>query len=194
MLKIAITGNIGTGKSTVCKVFESLGIEVYYADPEARKFYRDKNVIASVRDIFGNSIFDAEDNLRPSELAMLVFNDPVKLGQLNSIIHPLVLEDFLQWTDQRDDAKYILYESALLFESGFHKHFDKSIVVTAPITLARSRVVSNGMISAQDFEARNATQMPQEEKAKMADIIIKNDEKSPLIPRVMTLHRSFSLQ
>ncbi len=193
MLKIAITGNIGTGKSTVCKIFESLGIEVYYADPEARKFYRDKDVINSVRQLFGSSIFDAEDNLKPSELAAVVFKDPVKLGQLNSIIHPLVLEDFLQWTDQRTDAKYILYESALLFESGFFKHFDKSIVVTAPRALARSRVVSKGLITAQDFEARNARQMPQEEKANMADIIIENDEKSPLIPRIMTLHNSFCL-
>jgi len=192
MLKVAITGNIGTGKTTVCKVFESLGIDVYYADPEARKFYRDKQVIKSVRQLFGNSIFDEQGLLIPSELASLVFNDPIKLRQLNAIIHPLVLEDFLQWADQRKDAKYILYESALLFESGFYRHFDRSIVVTAPLAQAKMRVIMRDDISEHDFESRRSKQMPQEEKIKLADIVLENDEKSPLIPRVIALHQELS--
>lgn len=192
MLRIAITGNIGTGKSTVCKVFESLGINVYYADTEARKFYLEKNVISAVKQLFGEEIFDENDILNASLLAGLVFGNPDKLKQLNAIIHPLVLDDFLQWADQQLETKYILYESALLFESGFHKHFDKSILVTAPTSLAKSRVLSRDGLSEEEFDARKSRQTPQDELIKRADIILENDEKSPLIPRVLAIHQGLN--
>lgn len=191
MLRIAITGNIGTGKSTVCRVFESLGIKVYYADAEARKFYREKYVIKAVKQLFGKEVFDEDDILNASLLAGQVFGNPDKLQQLNAIIHPLVLDDFLQWADQQSDSKYILYESALLYESSFHKHFDKSILVTAPTSLAKSRVLSRDGLSEEEFDARKSRQIPQDELIKRADIILENDEESPLIPRVLAIHQGF---
>ena len=108
MLKVAITGNIGSGKSTVCKIFESLGIRVYYADPEARKFYQLDTVKEAVKQLFGDDVFDQDNLLIPSKLAELAFNDDTKLKQLNAIIHPLVLDDVLRWSDAAENEAYIL--------------------------------------------------------------------------------------
>lgn len=191
MIKVGITGNIGTGKSTVCRIFESLGVPVYYADKEAKKFYLYPEVIRSVKQLFGNSVFDHEDMLIRSALALIVFNDPVKLKQLNAIIHPLVLEDVFLWADKHAEQKYILYESALLFESGFVKHFDKSILVTAPAGLSMQRVLERDHITKAEFLARAKNQMDQSEKEKLADLIIPNDEREGLIPRVIVVHQAF---
>lgn len=191
MIKVGITGNIGTGKSTVCRIFESLGVPVYYADKEAKKFYLYPEVIRSVKQLFGHSVFDHENKLLSSELALIVFNDPVKLKQLNAIIHPLVLEDVFLWADKHSGQKYILYESALLFESGFVKHFDKSILVTAPAGLSMQRVLERDHITKAEFLARAKNQMDQSEKEKLADLVISNDEREALIPRVIEMHRAF---
>ncbi len=188
MHKVAITGNIGSGKTTVCRVFESLGIEVYYADKEAKKFYREPEVINAVKQLFGGEIFDEQNRLLSNKLAGIVFNNPHKLKQLNAIIHPLVLDDFISWSEKPKGGDYILYESALLFESGFNKHFDKSIFVSAPYVLARERVMHRDHISEAEFDARAANQLPEKEKIINADFVIYNDEKSPLIPRVIDLH------
>ena len=189
MFRIAVTGNIGTGKTTVCKVFESLGIHVYYADMEAKKFYRQESVIQAVKKLFGDDVFTAEGNLDAENLASIVFGDEQKIKQLNAIIHPLVLEDYLQWAKAHKNEAYTIYESALLFESGFIKHFHSSILVTAPPDLARHRVFSRSGVSKADFDRRLAMQMPQDQKSELASYIIVNDESSPLIPRIMEIHK-----
>ena len=191
MLRIAVTGNIGSGKTTICKVFESLGIHIYYADPEARKFYSRPDVIESVKLLFGEDVFDEGGELIRSKLAERAFKDDTKLKQLNGIIHPLVLDDFLKWAEKHENEAYILYESALLFESGFYKHFDKSILITTPTETAMQRVMDRDGLSEEEFMARLARQMPQEEKIKLADHVLENDEKSMLIPKVIALHEQF---
>jgi len=188
MLKIAITGNIGSGKSTVCRIFESLGTRVYYADPEARKFYQRDTVKEAVKNRFGDNVFDQDNLLIPSKLAELAFNDDKKLKQLNAIIHPLVLDDFLAWADEPKNESYILYESALLFESGFYRHFDHSILVTAPVKIAMKRVMNRDGMLKEEFMKRLERQMPDEEKIPLADHVIHNDESLPLIPKVIALH------
>jgi dephospho-CoA kinase len=188
MLKVAITGNIGTGKTTVCKVFESLGIPVFYADAAAKRRYHDPAVIQVVKQLFGEDIFDEAGRLKNTELANIVFQDSIKLKQLNAIIHPLVLADFLKWAEQNNDRDYIIYESALLFESGFNEHFDKSILITAPAELATARVMLRDQVPAGDVEARRANQMPEDLKVKLADILIENNEKEALIPRIIKIH------
>lgn len=190
-MKVGITGNIGSGKTTVCRIFESLNIPIYYADSNAKKFYTSKEVILSVKQLFGEKVFDKDDKLRSQVLAEIVFNDPVKLKQLNNIIHPLVLKDFFTWAENHISERYILYESALLFESGFYHHFDQSILICAPKTLTLSRVIKRDGITESDFNARANKQMHQKEKEKLADQIIQNDESRPLIPQVMALHEIY---
>ncbi len=188
MLKAGITGNIGSGKTTVCKIFESLGIPVYYADPEARKFYRRPGVIKAVKAEFGSEVFDTNDELRSTVLAGIVFKDATRLARLNAIIHPLVLEDFHEWAGACAGEGYLLYESALLFESGFHKHFDLSILVHAPEKLACKRVMDRDGITRTEFYERFSRQMPVDKKIPQADFIIDNNEASPLIPRIIDIH------
>lgn len=189
MLKVGITGNIGSGKTTVCKVFETLGISVYYADKEAKKLYRIPRVIEAVKKAFGNDVFNKDDQLIPSNLAKIVFDDPSSLKTLNSIIHPLVLDDMLAWAERHKNERYILYESALLFESSFAKHFDKSILVTAPHELAQKRVMHRDHISKEEFMSRANNQMPASEKEVLSDYIINNNGEEALIPQVVRSHK-----
>ena len=192
MNKVAVTGNIGSGKSTVCKIFESLGIKVYYADSEAKKFYRDLDVISSVKEVFGKDIFDEHGIISHARLATIVFNNEKLLKKLNSIIHPLVLKDFQTWAGEKGSEDYIVYESALLFESGFNKYFDHSILVTAPPEIAMNRVMARDNTSRSDFEARLSRQMSESEKQALARHIIINDGTTAIIPQIMVLHKLFS--
>lgn len=191
MIKVAVTGNIGSGKTTVCRIFESLGVAVYYADKEAKKLYSNNEVIKKVRDLFGSEVFNKDEKLEHSKLAEVVFSDSELLKQLNQIIHPLVLEDFFAWVNTQGKAKYIVYESALLYESGFNEYFDRSILVSAPTHLAMSRVMKRENTSQQDFEKRSSHQLPEKEKQELADHTIRNDETIALIPQVIELHREF---
>jgi dephospho-CoA kinase len=187
MVQIGVTGNIGAGKSTVCRIFEALGGKVYYADREALRFYELPTVIREVKDLAGNKVFDKDDKLIRRALAKIVFADPVKLSKLNAIIHPLVFDDYFAWTRQQEEDSCLFYESALLFESGFYKHFDHSILVTAPVHLAMKRVMDRDNISRKEFLARERMQMPAGEKEELASHIICNDEQQALIPKVNAL-------
>lgn len=189
MLKVAITGNIGTGKTSVCKIFESLGIKVYYADKEAKLLYKRPEVIEQVIELFGKDVFDSGKNLITGRLAALVFNDQKKLKQLNNIIHPLVLEDYLSWTSKHGDKGYTLYESALLFESGFIDHFDKNILIISPYELTMKRVMERDGISKEEFTSRADKQIHESQKITRSDFIIHNDGSKALIPQVISIHK-----
>lgn len=191
MLKVAVTGNIGTGKTTVCKVFESLGISIYYADLEAKKLYGLPPVMDAVKGLFGDDVYTTEGKVDALRIADIVFKDAQKLDQLNALIHPMVLDDYLKWSAKHNNDVYTIYESALLFESGFFKHFDHSILVTAPVEMSMKRVLSRDGMSEADFRDRLARQMDEDKKSELADHIISNDEQSPLIPRIIDLHNIF---
>lgn len=192
MKRIAVTGNIGSGKSTVCRIFESLGIQVYYADREAKKFYNEAHVVKAVKALFGDDAYGPGNQLQSRILAQRAFQDQKKLRKLNNIIHPLVLEDYMAWASSRSDNKYTLYESALLFESGFYRHFHKSILVTAPVGLACARVIARDGITKAEFDDRLATQWDEQKKSEMADHLVINDLQNPLIPQVIALHNILS--
>ncbi|HSG67185.1 MAG TPA: dephospho-CoA kinase [Bacteroidales bacterium] len=191
MLKIAVTGNIGSGKTTVCKIFESLGISVYYADKEAKKFYVEENVANEVIRLFGEQVYDDHQQLRIAELSRFAFKDPDKLRKLNDIIHPLVLKDFQRWCERHEQEAYTAYESALLFESGFFKQFDRSILILSPVRIARQRVMKRDGSSAEEFEERRSRQMDEKQKIPLADHIIHNDGVQALIPQVMSVHEIY---
>src|ERR1035437_8761902 len=183
MLKIGITGGIGCGKTTVCKVFELLGIPVYYADDEAKKLLDfDENVKKNILQTFGISILNDTGIIDRKKLASFVFNDKEKLEKLNSIVHPAVNDHFVNWLKKYSSQKYILKEAAILFESGAYKLVDKVIAVIAPIELKINR---------EQVMQRMSNQMKDEEIIKRSQFFIHNDEQQLLIPQIISLHNQF---
>jgi dephospho-CoA kinase len=188
--RIGITGGIGSGKSTVCKLFETLGIPVYYADQRAKDIMLENEALrTALTNQFGPEIYPQSDLLDRKLLASLVFNDQSSLEKLNSIVHPAVFEDSANWEAANQDSPYTLREAALLFESGSYRLLDKVITVTAPVELCISRVMNRDGMTEEEVRARMARQMDPDEKANRADFLIHNDGKQALIPQVMALHQ-----
>ena len=188
MLKVGISGIMGSGKTTVCSIFKLLGVPVYHADREAKKFYYQEPVRISVREAFGNVVFDGNGHVDLKQLAEIVFYDKKKLSLLNSIIHPLVKNDFNEWQAGYASRHYVLYESALFFESGFYRDYDLSVVVIAPVDLCIKRIIERDQVSEKHVMARISAQWAPERKAELADFIIINDEQQLLIPQVLGIH------
>lgn len=188
MLKVGISGIMGSGKTTVCNIFKLLGVPVYHADREAKKFYEQDQVKVSVRKAFGNVVFDDEDRVDLKHLAEIVFYDKNKLSLLNSIIHPLVKNDFDEWQAGYASRHYVLYESALFYESGFYRDYDLSVVVIAPVDLCIKRIIARDNVSEKHVRARINAQWSPEKKAALADFVIVNDEQQLLIPQVLDIH------
>ncbi|HVA98970.1 MAG TPA: dephospho-CoA kinase [Bacteroidia bacterium] len=193
MLKIGITGGIGSGKSTVSKIFSQLGIPVFYSDKEARDLlYSDKSVITAIENIFGKNIFDSYGLIDRKKIAEIVFKDAKKLAQLNAIIHPAVAEKFEKWGAEKKDVPYILKEAAILFESGSHKGLDKIITVTAPPELRIQRVIKRDNISREMVEDRIQKQWTDEAKINLSDFVIVNDETKMILPQILEIHKQLT--
>lgn len=189
MNRIGLTGNIGAGKSTVAAIFAALGVPVYNADLAARKCIESESVKIKIAEIFGRQLFDTGFQLDRKALAAIVFNDKNKLSQLNNLIHPLVKEDFNAWCNEYSQEPFVLHEAAILFESGFDRLFDSNILVVAPEELCISRVVQRDGVSRAMVIERMRNQWPQEDKKKISDYVIANDEVSMLIPQVLAIHK-----
>ncbi len=189
MLNIGITGGIGSGKTTVCQIFELLGIPVYYADERAKALMTsDKILKASVKQIFGDQAYFKNGRLNRKHIAAIAFNDKKKLEQLNQVVHPAVFRDSEQWISQQK-APYTLKEAALLFESGSYKSLDKIITVTAPKELRIKRVIKRDKTTRAAVIARMNKQWPEEKKVEMADFVINNDGNSSLILQILQIHQ-----
>lgn len=190
MLKIGITGGIGSGKTTACKVFQLLGVPVYYADEEAKKLL-DENpeVKKSIVETFGNEVTDDKGRIDRKKLAALVFNNKEHLEKLNNIVHPAVAKHFEDWLKNNHTAKYILKEAAILFESGAYKITDKVITVVAPLELKIVRAMQRDNTDRLTIEQRIKNQLGDEEKIKRSQFIIQNDELQLLIPQVIAIHQ-----
>lgn len=192
MLKVGITGGIGTGKTTVCKLFEELAVPVYYADDRAKWLMNHQpDVRLALINIFGKEVYDNKGLLNRKYLSAIVFNNKSKLEQLNAIVHPAVFEDSNNWQKQQEQAgfSYTLKEAALLFETGTYKQLDKIIVVTAPETLRISRVMLRDKVSKEEVEKRIKSQLPQAEKEARADFLIQNIELEKLFPQIHQIHQ-----
>ncbi len=177
MLKVGITGGIGSGKSTVCRLFEKFGVPVYYADDRAKWLMNhEEDLKAKLKESFGAAVYKEDGLLDRAYLAGIVFKDNAKLEILNSIVHPAVFEDGQAWQAEQEalGAVYTLKEAALLFETGSYKNLDRIIVVTAPEETRIKRVMERDNTTAEEVRARINKQMPQEEKEKRADHIITN--------------------
>jgi dephospho-CoA kinase len=192
MLKIGITGNIGSGKTTVSKIFEVLGVPVFYADAAAKDvMVKDRALIGAIKDVFGANAYFNDGSLNRKHIAGIVFNDEKQLTILNSIVHPAVFRAFDHWAEQFTGAPYVLKEAAILFESDSYKMCDKTILVTAPLEMRVKRVVDREGLSEAEVISRDAKQFKQEDKMKLADYIIKNDNTELVIPQVLALHKRF---
>jgi dephospho-CoA kinase len=193
MLKIGITGGIGSGKTTVCKVFETLGIPVFYADVVAKQIMVvDPILISGVKEAFGPMSYLNDGSLNNKHIASIVFADPKELAKLNELVHPAVFRAFETWvTKVADDVPYILKEAALLFESGSYKMCDQSLLVIAPHQLKMDRVIARDSVTANQVTSRMDKQFSDEQKLKLADHILYNNESQSVVTQVIELHRRF---
>ncbi|HTM66696.1 MAG TPA: dephospho-CoA kinase [Flavipsychrobacter sp.] len=187
MLKVGITGGIGSGKSTVCQVFETLGIPVFYADGAGKYLLEnDSAIISSVKALFGDEVYTG-GVLDREKIAAIVFKDKTILGKLNNIIHPAVIRYSVQWMEKQR-APYVLKEAAIFFESGSYKEMDVMIGVYAPRKLRILRVMERDSASQEKILERMSYQMSEEEKMKRCNFVITNDDVQAVIPQVLKVH------
>ena len=193
MLKIGITGGIGSGKTTICKIFEVLGIHVFYADTVARQIMvEDAVLIEGVKNTFGTESYFDNGTLNNKHIAAIVFNNVSELEKLNALVHPAVFRAFDSWIEQiPQHIPYVLKEAALLFESGSYKMCDQNILVVAPEALKLKRVAERDGLTDDQIRARMDKQFTDGEKRLMTDHIIYNNEQTSLIAQVVELHRAF---
>jgi dephospho-CoA kinase len=187
MWRLGITGGIGSGKSTVCGVFETLGIPVYHADTESRQLYYLPELRNQIIDLFGASMYNG-DELNRKALAAHVFSDPNALQQLNAIVHPKVFAHYEQWCDLHSHFPYTVKEAAIMFESNSYTHLHAIAGVLAPLALRVDRVMKRDSISKEEVMKRINNQMPQERLASLCDYTITNDGVESLIKQVSKLH------
>lgn len=193
MLKVGVTGGIGSGKSTVCRIFAVLGVPVYDADSRAKWLQtHDEHLRGQIVEHFGVSAYLPDGMLNRTYMAAQVFNNPEKLQLLNSLVHPRVAQDSAQWLEQQQAAgkPYAIKEAALMIESGSYRQLDVLILVTAPDEVRIARVLKRDPHrSREEVAAIIGKQMPESEKMKYADYVVVNDGSQMLIPQVIGLHR-----
>lgn len=194
MLKIGVTGNIGAGKSQVCRIFELLAIPVYYADPRAKALMvQDPGLVDSIKELLGQKAYIPSGELDRIFVSSIVFKDRAKLEAFNELVHPTVGHDFERWANEQQSA-YCIKEAALLFESGSYKQLDHTILVVADKEIRMRRVMARDHLSENQIRDRMDKQMPQEEKMKMTDLIIDNNGPIGLVGQVLNYHRRFIRQ
>jgi dephospho-CoA kinase len=190
MLRIGLTGGIGSGKSTVARIFNVLGIPVYSSDDASKRLMdEDEELKNSIVKAFGKESY-SNGKLNRRYLATKAFSDPNKIELLNSLVHPATIKDAITWMEKQK-APYLIKEAALIFESGSDKFLDVIIGVRSPLSLRLERTMKRNNVTAEEVEARIKLQMDEEEKLDLCDYIVQNDEKQLLIPQVLLLHKKF---
>jgi dephospho-CoA kinase len=188
MKKIGITGGIGSGKTTACEIFKLLGVPVFHADIEARNLQNNDITIKKLLiDRFGAEIYTHEGMLDRKQLAGIIFSDPEALAAVNAIIHPVVRQCFIKWLENHQDSAYVLYEAAVLFESGYASDFDKNILIMAGDALRIKRVMERDYISEDLVKQRIRNQIPDFEKIDKVDYILENSGNKLLLPEIIKL-------
>jgi dephospho-CoA kinase len=189
MLRVGLTGGIGSGKSTVAGIFEVLGIPVTYADTEAKKLMnQDAGLRDAIRSHFGEGAYN-NGELDRKYLAAQVFHDPARLRLLNSLVHPVTIREGRRWMEQQAGLHpYAIREAALLFESTAAGELDFIIGVYAPHTLRIHRAMQRDQVTREEVLRRMNSQIDEEIKMRLCDAVIHNDESQPVIPQVLALH------
>ena len=193
MKTIGLTGGIGSGKSTVSRLFETMGIPIYTADTESKKLI---NISPKIREQlmakFGEQLYK-NGEVDKAMLASLIFGNEENLRYANSVIHPVVFDDFRQWAEQQTQP-FVVIESAILFDSGFYKSVDVIVNVSAPLEMRIRRVEERDKVSRKSIEARINSQMSEEERNRLSDYTIFNDERQALLPQVEKLLNVLTMQ
>lgn len=188
-MRIGLTGGIGSGKTTAARVWEQLGVSVYYADERGRWISdNDPEVILKIKALFGENAYLPDGKLDRKRIAGKVFSDSVLLERLNAVIHPAIRADYRRWAKAQTKVPYTVMESAILFESGFDSEVDRVVVVTAPEEVRIARTVRRDGSDEAAVRARIATQMSDEARQEKADFILDAGEKELLIPQIIALH------
>ena len=190
MLKIGITGGIGSGKTTVAKVFELLDIPVFYADDMAKKLMvEDQVLMQQIKTEFGEEAYFSDLTLNRKYISNLVFNNSNQLEKLNSFVHPAVFRAFDVWYSQQN-APYVLKEAALLFETNSYKQNHFNILVSCPLLLRIERVMKRDLVTKEQVLERIAAQLPEETKQALADFQVQNNEQEFIITQGLKIHEA----
>jgi dephospho-CoA kinase len=189
MLKIGLTGGVGSGKTTVSKIFASLGVPVFYADDIAKKIMNEDTILKQeIINLFGKEAYT--ESLNRKHIADIVFNDAFKLEQLNALIHPRTIEAANKWMQQQTKS-YAVKEAALMFEAGASTNLDYIIGVYAPQHLRISRVMKRDGFTKEQVLERINNQIDENIKMRLCDFVIVNDEQQAVLPQVINLHKKF---
>ena len=193
MLRIGITGGIGSGKSVVARVFENLGIPIYNADNTAKMLMEtDASLVEKITRLFGPAAY-IDQRLNRSHIAAQVFNNQEKLDALNAIVHPAVIQYGEDWF-ARQHAPYAIKEAALFFETGTAGQMDKMIGVSAPVALRIQRVMQRDQLSREQIKNRMDKQLDESIKMRLCDYVVVNDDQHLVLPQVLRLNSLFRLQ
>lgn len=190
-LLVGLTGGIGSGKSTVAKIFEILGIPVYYADDRAKWLMANQpDLVESIKKEFGTESYLKDGSVNRNYLSKEVFSDPEKVKIINSLVHPAVGIDFQEWASSQN-TPYVLKEAALIFETGNEKKLDHVINVSSPLKIRVMRIlIRDPHRDEQQVNKIIDQQMPDETKNELADFVIKNVDNKLLIPQVLKVHET----
>ncbi len=189
-LTVGITGGIGSGKTTVCRFFEILGTPVFEADKAGKRLLdTHPKVKKEMIDLFGEDIYTSDGTINRKKLAGIIFNDQFYLSRVNELVHPAVREEFFRWLKDHHHFPYVVHEAAILFESGFYKLMDFTLLVTAPEKERIKRVMERNQISKKKIKERMSHQFSEKKKARMADVVLLNDNTHLIIPEIIEIDK-----
>ena len=192
MLRVGITGGIGSGKTTVCSIFERLGVPVYYADSRAKELVNTNSELQNkITNAFGQNSF-IEGAYNRAFIASIVFSDKEKLELLNSIIHPFVLNDWEVFCHEHAHCSYVIKEAAIMLETDSKNSIDHIVLVHSPLETRIQRIQKRDKVSEAEIKARIESQMSEDDKMKLSDSVIYNDQEHSLIEQIMALHQKFN--
>lgn len=186
---IALTGGIGSGKTTIAKLFETMGCLIYYSDEKAKELYYDTEIKKRVIQLLGSDAYSASGSLNSTFIAGIIFKDKTKLESLNAIIHPALEKDFEIFIKQQSPDRIIIKESALIFETDSYEKFKTIILVTAPLEQKIKRVMQRNRMPRENVEKRMSAQWTDEQKIPLANYIISNNDTEAVIPQVISVFK-----
>ncbi len=184
---VALTGGIGSGKTTIAKLLETMGCVLYNSDEKAKELYYNDEVKKQVINLLSENTYSSDNKLNNAYVSSIIFNDSDKLEKLNAIIHPALVLDFENFVKKQNKNSVIIKESALIFETGLYKKFENIILVIAPIEQKINRVMKRNLVSREEVEQRMKVQWNDEKKVPLANYIISNSDTDAIIPQALDI-------